>query len=83
MSDNQIINAAQYKLNEIESWGSVHSSHTDPFQALINHTRELEKELAYLRHFYKEADFGPAHGDVVDLINQDFDGEVPEAYASN
>lgn len=83
MSDNQVINAAQLKVNEIESWGSVHSCHTDPFQTLINHTKALEKELAYLRYFHQEADFGPAHEDVVDLINQGFGGEVPEAYATN
>jgi hypothetical protein len=43
----------------------------------------LEEELKYLRYFFQKADFGPAHGDVVQYINQAFEKEgnkVPEGY---
>lgn len=41
---------------------------------------EERKELEYLRYFYQEADFGPAHSDVVGIINANYDGEIPEGY---
>lgn len=81
MSDNIV--KAEYKVNELATWGGVHTRHIQPFRDLIDHAKALEKELAYLRYFHQEADFGPAHEDVVDLINQGYDGEVPEAYAAN
>lgn len=34
--------------------------------------RNQSEELKYLRFFYANADFGPAHSDVVDSINADF-----------
>ena len=37
-------------------------------------------ELLYLRHFFQEADFGPAHGDVVQIIQDAYDGDIPEGY---
>jgi hypothetical protein len=41
-------------------------------------------ELMYLRYFYQNCDFGPAHGDVVFIINEHFEKEcgipVPEGY---
>lgn len=41
-------------------------------------------ELEYLRLFYQEADFGPAHGDVVAIINDNIREEtgkkLPEGY---
>lgn len=40
--------------------------------------------LEYLKFFYKSADFGPAHGDVVMSINEMFEEKfkkkVPESY---
>ena len=47
-------------------------------------TAEAE-ELEYLRFFFQEADFGPAHGDVVGFINEDYLSQtgydsVPEGY---
>lgn len=44
---------------------------------------ETIKELEYLRFFYNIADFGPADGDVRDIINQRYVAsghEVPEGY---
>ena len=38
------------------------------------------EELYYLRHFYEEADFGPAHEEVVDLINSSYEGDIPQGY---
>ena len=47
-------------------------------------SEEEKKELEYLRFFYSECDFGPAHGDVIDAINKVFVShtglEVPEGY---
>ncbi len=40
-------------------------------------------ELDYLRYFYEHADFGPAHEDVVDIINQGYDKKVPDGYRLN
>jgi len=40
----------------------------------------MQAELRYLRYFYQAADFGPAHCDVVAIINEDYDGEFPEGY---
>ena len=41
---------------------------------------ELQDELDYLRHFYQEADFGPAHEEVVDLINSSYGEDIPQGY---
>lgn len=46
-------------------------------------TQAIEEELYYLRFFYQNADFGPAHGDVVASINEDYraqGGVVPAGY---
>lgn len=41
-------------------------------------------DLVYLRFFYQEADFGPAHSDVVAFINEAFKDQtgknIPEGY---
>ncbi len=37
-------------------------------------------ELNYLRYFFEEADFGPAHEDVVMIMNEGYNGEFPEGY---
>ena len=41
-------------------------------------------ELEYLRYFFSACDFGPAHDDVVSMINEDYvhekEQEVPEGY---
>jgi len=41
-------------------------------------------ELEWLQYFYGAADFGPAHEDVVDIIQQSFKDEtglrLPEGY---
>jgi hypothetical protein len=41
-------------------------------------------ELEWLRYFYEEADFGPAHGDVEQLLMDNFKKEknkqLPEGY---
>lgn len=37
-------------------------------------------ELHYLRHFYEEADFGPAHEDVVHIINEKYPKPIPTGY---
>ena len=46
--------------------------------------REIEEELCYLRWFMENMDFGPAHGDVVDVMNEQYTeetgNEVPEGW---
>lgn len=45
--------------------------------------KEEKRELEWLRYFYENADFGPAHEDVVDMIKQayvDSGGRIPEGY---
>jgi len=41
-------------------------------------------ELEYLRYFFAEADYGPAHEDVIKMINENFVREtektLPEGY---
>ena len=37
-------------------------------------------ELEYLTHFRLEADFGPAHEDVVGMINEEYDKPLPEGW---
>ena len=45
---------------------------------------ERMTELEYLQQFYYEADFGPAHGDVIDVMNeqieQDLGKKLPIGY---
>ncbi len=45
---------------------------------------EKATELEYLRWFHNNADFGPAHGDVMIYLQQDFvittNKEVPKGY---
>lgn len=45
---------------------------------------ERASELEWLKYFYNEADFGPAHEDVVSIIAEDFKKEtgklLPEGY---
>jgi hypothetical protein len=45
---------------------------------------EKATELEYLKYFYQNADFGPAHGDVVFNINEyfkkDTGKELPAGY---
>jgi len=45
------------------------------------------EELEYLRYFFQTADFGPAHEDVVDIINEryrkDTGKDLPEGYRSD
>ena len=45
---------------------------------------EEATELEYLRYFIQVADFGPAHGEVMGYINEDFEEEtgkkVPKGY---
>lgn len=47
-------------------------------------TDEEKHELDYLRHFYCNADFGPAHEDVVDIMNSMYTEEtgnkLPKGY---
>ncbi len=38
------------------------------------------EELEYLRHFYAEADFGPADDDVRQMIKQRYEGDIPKEY---
>ncbi len=40
----------------------------------------LIDELHYLRHFYAEADFGPADDDVREMIKQRYEGDIPKEY---
>lgn len=40
----------------------------------------LLKEVHYLRHFYHEADFGPAHEEVVQEINEQYNRPIPTGY---
>lgn len=44
-------------------------------------------EFEYLEMFYQEADFGPAHEDVVDIINENIENEtgrkIPKTYSTN
>jgi len=46
--------------------------------------KPLLDELRYLRYFFQTADFGPAHEDVVSIINDGFvhdtEEPVPEGY---
>lgn len=45
-----------------------------------------QAELEYLRFFFKQADFGPADGDVRQIINEEFTQatgkDVPQGYRS-
>lgn len=45
-----------------------------------------QTELEYLRFFFQQADFGPADGDVRQIINEEFSQAtgkaVPEGYCS-
>lgn len=46
-------------------------------------TRQVLLELEWLRWFYQNADFGPAHGDVIYILQENFKeqgGEIPEGY---
>lgn len=43
----------------------------------------LMKELRYLKFFFREADFGPAHEDVIGIINDRYDEGVPDGYRLN
>jgi hypothetical protein len=49
-------------------------------------TEEQEAELQYLQWFYVNADFGPAHEDVITCLNQDYVDEtgspIPAGYES-
>lgn len=47
---------------------------------LMNKIAEMQAELDYLRFFYSNADFGPAHEDVVEAINTHYDKDIPEGY---
>lgn len=43
----------------------------------------VAEELEYLHYFFQEADFGPAHEDVVYIINEKYVAEhdqLPEGY---
>jgi len=43
----------------------------------------MDEELEYLRWFFQEADFGPAHGDVIEIMNQKYTESgrtLPEGY---
>lgn len=46
--------------------------------------RERATELEWLKYFYQEADFGPAHGDVISIMKENFMEEtgkdLPEGY---
>ena len=37
---------------------------------------EYATELEYLKWFYNNCDFGPAHEDVIDIMNEDFEKET-------
>lgn len=47
-------------------------------------TQSEREELEYLRFFYSECDFGPAHEDVIDSIDQYYTAEtgnqLPKGY---
>jgi len=52
------------------------------FMSPSEYKSEME-ELDYLQFFYGECDFGPAHEDVIECINQAYrdDGkDIPEGY---
>ena len=34
---------------------------------------EYATELEYLKWFYNNCDFGPAHEDVIDILNEEFE----------
>ena len=46
--------------------------------------KEIANELEWLRYFYDNCDFGPAHNDVVDIIKENFIEDtgkmLPEGY---
>ena len=42
--------------------------------------KSLQKELAYLRYFHGAADFGPADDDVRNMIDEEYEGEMPDGY---
>jgi len=48
---------------------------------------EETQELKYLRWFYQNCDFGPAHGDVIDALNERYEEvtglPVPEKYRND
>lgn len=47
-------------------------------------SEEEKNELEFLRWFYCECDFGPAHGDVIYSMNEQYTEEtgkpIPEGY---
>ena len=49
-------------------------------ERLYQAAQAKDAELAYLRHFYTEANFGPAHDDVVQMINDAYNKPLPEGY---
>ena len=87
MSDDYIIfNKAELEraFAEYDPNGAMRSW-LEQIQTIVGFIQEKEKkdveaELNYLRHFFCEADFGPADGDVRDIIRDDYDGVIPEGY---
>lgn len=49
-------------------------------EGIIKLAIEMHKELEYLRYFHAEADFGPADGDVREMIGENYGKELPEGY---
>ena len=50
----------------------------------MNEETKQATELEYLQWFYRECDFGPAHEDVVNMMNTEFTRDtgktLPEGY---
>lgn len=46
---------------------------------------KVDEEKDYLEYFYQAADFGPAHEDVVRMINEEYEADtgkkVPRGYS--
>ena len=61
-----------------EKWDSLTLSEKDKLEAWL--TEEAVLELKYLRHFHAEADFGQTHEDVAMIINESYEGEIPNGY---
>ena len=59
----------------------------EPFDQACLLVRKMEEEVDYLEWFVGNCDFGPAHEDVVYLMQQEYEEEtgkkVPESYRLN
>ena len=69
----QVNSGVNYECSFCAGSGGVNEVTADALDALM-------EEVAYLRYFFQEADFGPADGDVRYIMNENYEGKIPEGY---